>query len=101
MTTQTSGDGDPALLTTDREVAIARFWQGDGIQLGVTLGADTERRKAEAEAADSWKALANHVRRFADLDPWPVAQEKRRSRQVAAAERNQAAVQHWPKEAAG
>jgi hypothetical protein len=96
-----SRDSDPALLHTDREVAIALFWQADGIQLGVALGADTERRTAEADAADSWKALTGHVRRFAGLDPWPAAQEKRRRRQVAAGERTRQAAEPWPEESAG
>lgn len=74
-------DGDPAVLYTAREVAIAHFWQCDGIRIGVPLGEDIGRRKAAA----SWKALADHVHRFADLDPWDVAQEKRRHRQVEAA----------------
>jgi hypothetical protein len=108
MTTQTRHrnerppgcDGDPALLYTDREVAIALFWQCDGIRLGTALSQDIGRRKAEADAAESWKALADHVHRFADLDPWPVAQEKRRRRQVAASERTRQAAQSWPEERA-
>jgi len=70
-----------------------------GYRSGYSHGLDAGRDQADADAAALHRAACRVVQSAAKLDPWPVAQQARRSRQEAAAALARRRATPWPLEA--
>ena len=67
---------------------------------GYRDGIDLGRKQVADELATLQRAAHETVLAMAKLDPWEVAQRRRRERRVEAGERHAQAAQPWPAEVA-
>jgi len=84
---------------TRREFAAYLAGRVDGLIEGGALGYARGWQACDEEIAALQRAAHRVTQAVAQLDPWPVAQQKRRGRQVEAADRHAQAAQPWPAEA--
>lgn len=75
--------------------ACCRVWYGWGVVHGIEMG----REQMDEEIATLQRTAAEVVHRMAQLDPWPVAEAKRKIRTLEAALRARENAQPWPEEA--